>query len=75
MVGGMDPAACGLVSESSCGNGSLMRALPTALIRADPDRRRRESEMISAVTHTHRRGGPGHCLGSGWHPGPLEGPA
>ena len=52
---GRDPAACGLASESSCGNGSLMRALPTALIRADPERRRRESEMISAVTHAHRR--------------------
>ena len=50
-----DPAACGLTSESSCGNGSLMRALPTALIRADPARRRRESELISAVTHAHRR--------------------
>lgn len=56
---GRDPAACGLASESSCGNGSLMRALPTALIRADPERRRRESEMISAVTHAHRR-----CLDS-----------
>ena len=32
-----------------------MRALPTALIRADPGRRRRESELISAVTHAHRR--------------------
>lgn len=52
---GRDPAACGLASESLCGNGSLMRALPTALIRADPGRRRRESEMISAVTHAQRR--------------------
>ena len=52
---GGDPAACGLTAESSCGNGSLMRALPTALIRADPERRRRESELISAVTHAHRR--------------------
>ena len=52
---GGDPTASGLAAESSCGNGSLMRALPTALIRADPGRRRRESELISAVTHAHRR--------------------
>ena len=46
-----DPATSGLTSEHSCGNGSLMRALPTALVRADPARRRAESAQISAVTH------------------------
>lgn len=48
-----DPTASGLRSEDSCGNGSLMRALPTGLVRADPDRRRREAAEISAVTHAH----------------------
>ena len=32
----------GLTEEASCGNGSLMRALPTALIRPDAQRRRAE---------------------------------
>lgn len=48
-----DPTASGLRSEDSCGNGSLMRALPTGLVRADPGRRRRETAEISAVTHAH----------------------
>lgn len=48
-----DPTASGLLSENSCGNGSLMRSLPTGLVRADPDRRRRETAEISAVTHAH----------------------
>lgn len=48
-----DPTASGLRSENSCGNGSLMRALPTALARTDPERRRRETAEISAVTHAH----------------------
>lgn len=48
-----DPTASGLRSEDSCGNGSLMRALPTGLVRADPERRRRETAEISAVTHAH----------------------
>ena len=50
-----DPATSGLTGERSCGNGSLMRALPTALIRRDPARRRTESERISAITHAHPR--------------------
>lgn len=48
-----DPTISGLASENSCGNGSLMRALPTALARPDPERRRRETAEISAVTHAH----------------------
>ena len=37
------------------GNGSLMRTLPTALIRRDPDVRREETEAISAITHANRQ--------------------
>lgn len=48
-----DPTASGLRSGDSCGNGSLMRALPAGLVRADPGRRRRETAEISAVTHAH----------------------
>lgn len=48
-----DPTASGLRSEDSCGNGSLMRSLPTGLVRTDPDQRRREAAEISAVTHAH----------------------
>ena len=50
-----DSATSGLTSEHSCGNGSLMRALPTALVRSDPARRRAESTRISAVAHAHPR--------------------
>ena len=50
-----DPITSGLTDENSCGNGSLMRALPTALIRPDAQRRRAESAQISAITHAHRR--------------------
>ncbi len=50
-----DPATSGLTGEASCGNGSLMRALPTALVRPDAQRRRAESARISAITHAHRR--------------------
>ena len=32
-----------------------MRALPTALIRSDAERRRTESAQISAITHAHPR--------------------
>ncbi len=48
-----DPTASGLRSGDSCGNGSLMRALPTGLVRAGPGPRRRETAEISAVTHAH----------------------
>ena len=50
-----DPTTSGLTGESSCGNGSLMRALPTALIRSDAKRRRTERAQISAITHAHPR--------------------
>ena len=45
--------ASGMQGESYCGNGSLMRALPTALMRADSAVRRVESATISAITHAH----------------------
>ena len=48
-----NPQASGATRESSCGNGSLMRCIPTALARADQDLRHRELAEISAVTHAH----------------------
>ena len=48
-----DPRASGNTGEFSCGNGSLMRCIPTALARPDADLRRRELAEISAVTHAH----------------------
>lgn len=50
-----DPLTSGLSDASSCGNGSLMRCLPTALIRADNEHRRFELAQISAITHAHQR--------------------
>ena len=50
-----DPRTCGETGERSCGNGSLMRCLPTALVRTDAALRRRELAEISAVTHAHVR--------------------
>jgi len=50
-----DPTTSGLGCERSCGNGSLMRALPTALVRSDVERRHAESAQISAITHAHPR--------------------
>ena len=52
---GADPATNGLDTEDSCGDGSLRRCLPTALATfyLDLDRRRSESERISAITHAH----------------------
>ena len=41
--------------EQAAGNGSLMRCLPTGLIRTDPEQRRREAAEISAITHSDRR--------------------
>ncbi|MFD8493303.1 ADP-ribosylglycohydrolase family protein [Amycolatopsis sp. NPDC059657] len=40
---------------SAAGNGSLMRALPTALARNTPAVRRREAAEISAITHADAR--------------------
>lgn len=48
-----DPSTSGCSEDRSCGNGSLMRALPTALVRTDPELRRREAAEISAITHAH----------------------
>ena len=48
-----DPRTSGNTGEFSCGNGSLMRCIPTALARPDATIRRRELAEISAVTHAH----------------------
>ena len=50
-----DPQASGNTGDRSCGNGSLMRCIPTALARPDTDLRRRELIEISAITHAHTR--------------------
>lgn len=50
-----DHQTSGVDDDHSCGNGSLMRALPTALVRTDPIQRRRELAEISAITHAHPR--------------------
>ncbi len=52
---GGDPHRSGATEEWSCGNGSLMRCIPTALARPDRSVRRRELQEISAVTHAHVR--------------------
>lgn len=48
-----DPRNSGNTGERSCGNGSLMRCIPTPLARPDAAVRRREMAEISAVTHAH----------------------
>ena len=50
-----DPLGSGNTGESSCGNGSLMRCIPTALARTDHEARRQELAEISAITHAHVR--------------------
>lgn len=50
-----DPRKSGNTGEFSCGNGSLMRCIPTALARPDGATRRRELAEISAITHAHVR--------------------
>ncbi len=52
---GGDPRRSGGRGEYSCGNGSLMRCIPTALVRANDHTRRRELVEISAITHAHVR--------------------
>jgi ADP-ribosylglycohydrolase len=49
-----DPRDAG-AGQGQAGNGSLMRAIPTALAVADQERRIRESMEISAITHDDRR--------------------
>jgi ADP-ribosyl-[dinitrogen reductase] hydrolase len=41
--------------EWAAGNGSLMRCLPTGLVRTDPEQRRRDAAEISAITHSDPR--------------------
>lgn len=53
-----DPARAG-AGQGSAGNGSLMRCIPTGLIRGDDAARHRESAEISAVTHDDHA-----CVGS-----------
>lgn len=48
-----DPHTSGNAGERSCGNGSLMRCIPTAMARPDAAIRRSELVEISAVTHAH----------------------
>lgn len=48
-----NPATSGSTGESSQGNGSLMRCIPTALCRDDAYQRRTEMREISAITHAH----------------------
>jgi len=49
-----DPTTSGCTNERSQGNGSLMRAIPTALIhRHNQQARERDSATISAITHAH----------------------
>ena len=52
-----DPTASGKAvwHEWAAGNGSLMRCLPTGLIRTDPEQRRKEAAEISAITHSDPR--------------------
>ena len=52
-----DPRASGpaVWNDQAAGNGSLLRCLPTGLVRTDPASRRREAAEISAVTHSDPR--------------------
>lgn len=50
-----DPRTSGNTGEFSCGNGSLMRCIPTALARPNDATRRQELAEISAITHAHVR--------------------
>jgi ADP-ribosyl-[dinitrogen reductase] hydrolase len=56
-----DPTRSGCTSNTSAGNGSLMRCLPTALSGADLAERAIHSSMISAITHAEAR-----CLDACW---------
>lgn len=50
-----DPTRSGRTHDRSAGNGSLMRALPTAITQPDPERRAAHAAAISAVTHAEPR--------------------
>ena len=55
LVGGADPRNTGLTDDRSAANGSLMRCLPTGLVRPDAERRRAEAAQISRITHAEVR--------------------
>ncbi|OAA19795.1 ADP-ribosyl-(dinitrogen reductase) hydrolase [Frankia sp. EI5c] len=60
LADGAEPLAAGAAATAAAqgggaGNGSLMRALPTGLARAEPGRCAREAAEISAVTHADPR--------------------
>ncbi|HET7486485.1 MAG TPA: ADP-ribosylglycohydrolase family protein [Acidimicrobiales bacterium] len=52
-----DPRRCGaeVAGPLAAGNGSLMRALPTALVRGDAAQRAAEAAELSRITHADRR--------------------
>lgn len=50
-----NPLSSGLSDDRSAGNGSLMRCLPTGLVRADAATRQEEARLISAITHAEPR--------------------
>ena len=52
---GEDPLTAGASHDRSAANGGLMRCLPTALARPDATTRRRESQLISGITHREPR--------------------
>ena len=55
-----DPFKSGVTEGfQGCGNGSLMRTLPTGLIRTEQKARIEETKLISAITHAHPL-----CVGS-----------
>jgi len=49
-----DPYHCG-AGRGQAGNGSLMRCIPTALFTHTPEKRKKESIDISAITHDDSR--------------------
>lgn len=50
-----DPTTSGRDDDRSAGNGSLMRCLPTAIVRDDEHTRAIEAAEISAITHAEPR--------------------
>lgn len=54
---GRDPRCCGaeVAGPWAAGNGSLMRALPTALVRGDAAQRAGEAAELSRITHADPR--------------------
>ena len=52
-----EPTQCGLISQNSCGNGSLMRILPIAFIalsqKLDEEGVLRLTNKLSSLTHRH----------------------